>query len=61
MVSRTLVTARVLAITPASVSVRLADGRVVAARNALNARCPPRSLVLVSEVEDAYAIVGRPR
>ena len=62
MVSDPVMTGEVLAITPSGVSVRLSDGRILATQNSLNARCPPRSTVLVAELPDGrHAIIGRPR
>jgi hypothetical protein len=49
-----------------TVRVRLVDGSVVVARNALTARCPPLSEVVVVELRQAgggrlYEVVGRSR
>lgn len=50
------------AIAPRAVRVRLDDGRVILAVNALPVRCPPRSRVVVATNDDGtYAIVGRVR
>lgn len=62
MVSDSLLTGRVLGITPNAVTVRLRDGSIAVVKNALNARCPPRSHVVIAEATDGtLAIVGRPR
>jgi hypothetical protein len=55
------VTGRVVRITPNAVTVRLKDGRVVVARNALAARTPPRATVVVLQTQLGWDIVGRHR
>ena len=42
-------------------TVRLQDGRVVRAANALHVRTPPGARVLVTRTTAGLAIVGRPR
>lgn len=54
-------TGTVFSISANAVSVRLADGRVVTARNATGTRTPPRSTVLVLQTASGWDVVGRRR
>lgn len=56
-----MTTAVVVAMSPGQVTIEFPDGRRLPAVNTLNQRLPPRSTVLVVEVEGAWRVIGRPR
>lgn len=58
---KTVIDGRVQNLRLGAVGVKLSDGRVIQAKNTLNARTPPAATVLCVEVNERWYIVGRRR